>query len=161
MSELVDARDNKGRFGPGNKAGKGRPPSYAAIYTAVVKDACSPQDWKQIVERAVRDAKKGNAPARQWLAKYLIGDTDISLVQVNQFQSEPNELSETTLLAFAQLMANVTSALSETQRAEFNRQMLALTQSVTPVEMQETEAYSVDEHGVVSFAQDIRPFNRV
>lgn len=164
MTELQDKRDNKGRFAPGNQAANGRKPalSYNKIYQSMLQEGCSPKDWKQIVERAVRDAKNGNANARQWLSKYLIGEPSVALqaVQINQYPSEPNEISEGTLLAFAQLMANVSSALSETQRAEFNRQMLALTQTVTPPEMNDTESYSVDEHGVVSFSQDIRPYNR-
>jgi hypothetical protein len=29
--------------------------------------------WREIVERAVTDAKDGDAKAREWLARYLVG----------------------------------------------------------------------------------------
>jgi len=31
-------------------------------------------DWAAIVQRAVNDAKNGDAQARAWLSKYLVGD---------------------------------------------------------------------------------------
>jgi hypothetical protein len=37
-------------------------------------EACPPETWRGIVERAVTDAKDGDATARAWLAKYLFGE---------------------------------------------------------------------------------------
>lgn len=36
--------------------------------------ACTLDTWRVICERAVNDAKKGDPKARDWLAKYLVGD---------------------------------------------------------------------------------------
>ena len=63
-------RDDKGRFVPGNRAGKGRPPrEYADTFSRVV----SPEIWEGIIRRAAADALKGEHDARSWLADRLIG----------------------------------------------------------------------------------------
>lgn len=164
MTELLDVRDNKGRFGKGNKAALGRHPRRdTRDYMLATIGRVALEDWEKVVDRALSDAKKGDAKSREWLAKYLLGDPQVTLqaIQVNQYQAESGEVGENTLLAFAQLMARMSSALSETQRADFNKHMLALTEIVTPPEAQETEPYTVDEHGVVSFADQIKPYINV
>lgn len=34
---------------------------------------CSLDDWAEIVRAAVRDAKKGDSTAREWLTKNIVG----------------------------------------------------------------------------------------
>jgi len=34
---------------------------------------CSLDDWAEIVQAAVRDAKKGDPTAREWLTKNIVG----------------------------------------------------------------------------------------
>lgn len=53
---------------------KGRPKKateteYLAAITSVVKR----DDWRDIVERAMKDAKRGDTAARKWLSDYIIG----------------------------------------------------------------------------------------
>jgi hypothetical protein len=43
-------------------------------YLTTLTEACPPETWRGIVERAVTDAKDGDATARAWLAKYLVGE---------------------------------------------------------------------------------------
>jgi len=38
--------------------------------------SCSLEDWALIVAKAVADAKIGDAAARQWLSRYLLGNPD-------------------------------------------------------------------------------------
>jgi hypothetical protein len=38
--------------------------------------ACSMADWALIVEKAVADARAGDAVARQWLGRYLLGNPE-------------------------------------------------------------------------------------
>jgi hypothetical protein len=67
-------RDNKGRFVKGTDGGPGRPKkARKERYYAITMTACSFEDWKAIVERAIKDAQKGDASARKWLSDYLVG----------------------------------------------------------------------------------------
>jgi hypothetical protein len=67
-------RDNKGRFDKGNPGGPGRPKRPTEVaYLNVVMSECSLADWQEISARAVSDAKTGDAKARDWLGKHLIG----------------------------------------------------------------------------------------
>jgi hypothetical protein len=34
---------------------------------------CPPETWREIVEKAVWQARAGNEKAREWLASYLVG----------------------------------------------------------------------------------------
>lgn len=55
---------------------KGRPKgsqSRDPKYREILLGTCSYEDWLKIVQRAVIDAKLGNASARNWLSGYLVG----------------------------------------------------------------------------------------
>ena len=68
-------RDSNGRFLPGTAPGPGRPPRVAEeAYLRTLTEVCTLEEWKAICERAVRDAKAGDATARNWLAKYLLAN---------------------------------------------------------------------------------------
>jgi hypothetical protein len=67
-------RTADGRFAPGNSGGPGRPPRQTEReYLRAMMAACTPEDWEEIVERTVQDAKEGDPKAREWLARYLVG----------------------------------------------------------------------------------------
>jgi hypothetical protein len=67
-------RDPGGRFAPGNPGGPGRPKrDTEREYLRVLMDACPPARWQRIVDRAVEEAEQGDATARAWLARYLVG----------------------------------------------------------------------------------------
>ena len=69
-----DGRNSDGTFAPGNPGGPGRPSrATERDYLKAVLDACPPETWAEIVERAVADAKAGDGQARAWLASYLVG----------------------------------------------------------------------------------------
>ncbi len=79
----MDERDNQGRFAPGNPGGPGRPPRpVERCYLAALADSVTLDDWRAICLRAVVDAKAGDATARAWLARYLLGDKPLSLVEL-------------------------------------------------------------------------------
>src|SRR5688500_7808981 len=69
-----DGRSEGGRFGPGNKAGKGNPNNRKAqkLRNEILR-AVSVADWRAILRKAVDDAKAGDAVARTFLANYLVG----------------------------------------------------------------------------------------
>ena len=68
-------RRQNGRFAEGNPGGPGRPRRLVEReYLACLSDRVSLADWGAIVDRAVKDAKAGNARAREWLTRYLLGE---------------------------------------------------------------------------------------
>jgi hypothetical protein len=76
-------RDERGRFTAGNPGGPGRP--HRAVereYLAVLGDGVSLDDWRAIVGAAVEGAKAGDARAREWLARYLLGETTLTLTDL-------------------------------------------------------------------------------
>jgi hypothetical protein len=67
-------RDASGRFAPGNPGGPGRPPRQTETeYLRAVQRACSVEDVTAIAARAVWQARGGDARAREWLSRYLLG----------------------------------------------------------------------------------------
>jgi hypothetical protein len=70
----MSVRNDKGQFGKGNPGGPGRPKMQTErTYLEVVIASCSPETWKEIVDKAVVDAKAGDSKAREWLSFYLVG----------------------------------------------------------------------------------------
>ena len=68
-------RDKNGRFAAGNTFGPGRPKRQTERgYLRATVKACSIDDWQAIVKTAVVDAKMGDAKAREWLGRYLVGE---------------------------------------------------------------------------------------
>ena len=71
---MCTERDEKGRFQKGYGGGPGRPPRAVEIdYLVALADCVSEDDWGRIAKRAVADAIKGDAKARDWLSRYLLG----------------------------------------------------------------------------------------
>ena len=67
-------RDDIGRFSTGNNYGQGRPPrAVERDYLAALSERLSLDDWRSIVDRAVADASSGDARARDWLSRYVLG----------------------------------------------------------------------------------------
>jgi hypothetical protein len=67
-------RTQDGRFAVGNCGGPGRPPRHVETeYLAVTLAACSVQDWREIISKAVQAAKGGDDKARLFLASYILG----------------------------------------------------------------------------------------
>ena len=81
MTARSTDRASNGRFLKGHTGGPGRPRrAVEQEYLAKLNATVTLEVWQQIVERAVQDAKNGDAKAREWIAKYLIGDERPSLV---------------------------------------------------------------------------------
>lgn len=75
MSEIqVSERDERGRFAAGNPGGPGRPRRAVELeYLAALGDELTLDSWREIVRRAVEDAKAGEPKAREWVTKYALG----------------------------------------------------------------------------------------
>ena len=75
-----EGRDDVGRFSSGNSYGQGRPPrAVERDYLAVLSERLSLDDWREVVSRAVQDARSGDAKARDWLSRYALGSEPMSL----------------------------------------------------------------------------------
>jgi hypothetical protein len=69
-----NGRDAGGKFAPGNPGGPGRPRrAVEREYLAQLAEACPPETWPQVCQKAVEDARAGDARASDWLARYLLG----------------------------------------------------------------------------------------
>jgi len=76
-------RNGNGTFALGNPGGPGRPPRPTERSYLVALAAAVPLEvWGQIVDRAVADALAGDAKAREWLAKYLLGSDPMKLLDL-------------------------------------------------------------------------------
>ena len=71
----MQGRDDSGKFKKGEyRGGPGRPKkSKEERYYDILISTVSLNDWRDIVKRAVGDAKRGDASARTWLSNYIIG----------------------------------------------------------------------------------------
>jgi len=73
-------RTSNGRFAFGNPGGPGRPRrAVERQYLATLSETVSLDDWRDIVRVAMTFAKQGDAKARDWLTRYLIGENPINL----------------------------------------------------------------------------------
>jgi len=80
---VANGRNLNGTFGTGNPGGPGRPRrGVERQYLAAFAEAVSPSDWRAIIQKAAADAKAGDAKARDWLSKYLVGDEPLALVEL-------------------------------------------------------------------------------
>ena len=71
---MARKRDSNGRFVKGDSGGPGRPKkSREQRYYEITMTACTFDDWKKIVKKAVEQSKRGDATARKWLSDYLVG----------------------------------------------------------------------------------------
>ena len=67
-------RDEHGRFVAGNTVSPGRKPrAREERFLEITLEACTFDDWRAVVKKAVELAKRGDATARMWLADYLFG----------------------------------------------------------------------------------------
>jgi hypothetical protein len=80
---ISQGRDESGRFAQGNAGGPGRPRRSVEVeYLATLGDMVSLEDWAEVVARALADAKSGDANARAWLAKHLLGGSPSTLMNL-------------------------------------------------------------------------------
>jgi len=71
----VATRGERGRFVAGNPGGPGRPKkAVERAYLDELVDVVTAREWRAIVRKAVTDAKDGDAAARAWLSRHLLGD---------------------------------------------------------------------------------------
>lgn len=71
---INNGRHTNGTFAPGNPGGPGRPRrAVEREYLAALLDVIPLDVWKEIVSKAVDSAKLGDAKARDWIARFVLG----------------------------------------------------------------------------------------
>ena len=68
-------RDENGRFVPGQSGNpKGRSPRRTEDeYLNAMISRVTLKDWREVVDKALSQAKRGDSLARQWLTNYIVG----------------------------------------------------------------------------------------
>lgn len=109
---MTIARDSKGRFikgASGNPQGR-LPKQTETSYLQVSESVCTFDVWREIVAKAVEQAKRGDARARQWLSDYLIGKP-VSMVMAVQERQD-------TLITVKYMRDNLTDKLNRLSEQE-------------------------------------------
>jgi hypothetical protein len=76
----MSTRQADGTFALGNP---GRPRrAIERDFLSALAQAVPLAEWQAIVAKAVTDAKAGNAKAREWLSKHLLGDDPLAVVEL-------------------------------------------------------------------------------
>lgn len=67
-------RNEKGQFVAGSNGGPGRPKRRTEDqYLDAMIGRVTLKDWREIVDKAVFQAKRGDSKARAWLSDYVLG----------------------------------------------------------------------------------------
>jgi hypothetical protein len=64
-------------------------------YLQAMGEVVSLEDWRDIVRQAVQDASDGDAKAREWLSKYLLGKSTLPASTLGNLLQEINEQEHT------------------------------------------------------------------
>lgn len=86
-------------------------------YLATLNAAVPLETWQAICERAAADALAGNAKARDWLAKWLLGLESRLLTTLAAEESD----QEPTVVAEAEIVARRQRISDDQQAAELTR----------------------------------------
>lgn len=70
---MSGVRDDKGRFVKGHSGNPGGRPIDQSKYLKKIDTTMTLKDWREIVKKAIDQAKRGDSRARQWLSDYLAG----------------------------------------------------------------------------------------
>jgi hypothetical protein len=90
---MTTLRNAKGQYVIGHGGGPGRPSRPREMeYLGALTDAVPLKEWKLVVSKALRDAKDGDAKAREWLGKYLLGDDPVALLELAEEVATVKEL---------------------------------------------------------------------
>lgn len=126
MNKIID-RNNKGQFVEGNKVGIGRPSRAIELdYLRSLSDTITVDDWRDICSKAVKDAKAGNAKAREWITRHVLGSNptaslmDIAIRDAMNITSEMDVQAKVEYLSLGhhdRVMADL-EVVDDVQRAQ-------------------------------------------
>ena len=111
-----DRRNTNGTFAKGNAGGPGRPRRAVEVeYLAKLGETVSLADWQKVVAKAKKDAIAGDARARDWLSRFLLGTQptqsllDIAAGEAAEISTEEQIDLRSKQIKEAEMMANMNS----------------------------------------------------
>ena len=94
---MVQDRDYRGRFKEGNQAARGRGKwmrPFEQNYLNILLDVLEPEQWRAIIEKMVKQAKRGSVKTAKFLASYAIG-RPTTYIQADLFaETKPMSLDD-------------------------------------------------------------------
>ena len=102
---IEQKRDEKGRFLPGTAGGPGRLPMVREqLYLERLHTKVTMEDWDEIIDKALEQAREGNWRARNWLSDYCIGkDPQPITIDQRSVKVDISSLSPEQLVAAIEL----------------------------------------------------------
>lgn len=90
-------------FQPGKSGNPGGRPAHQTKYLKALVRIVKQDDWKDIVKKAIEQAKRGDKSARQWLSDYCAGkppqgvemDVDGALEIIVKYADKPDPTKAT------------------------------------------------------------------
>ena len=97
-------RDDKGRFLKGHSGNPGGRSIDQSKYLKKIDRTLSQKAWEEIILKAIEQARRGDAKARQWLSEYVAGkpiqsinmEQDGTIRFVVEYNNEDDGLSDNT-----------------------------------------------------------------
>lgn len=77
-------RDEKGRFVKGVSGNPGGRPIDQSKYLKRIDTAMTLKRWRAIILKAIEQAERGDAKARQWLSDYILGKPVQQIDQITE-----------------------------------------------------------------------------
>ena len=120
-----DGRDNKGRFAPGNRIGKGNPlGGRVQKLRVMLHEALTDTDFQEICEKLIEMAKGGDLVAIRELFDRLLGKSSSEVLLRTAVEEKQNEILNTIVDI---LIANVkdhetSSAIGEALQERFSNE---------------------------------------
>src|SRR5262245_48021888 len=91
----TSGHNSKGKFAPGNPGGPGRPRrAVERDYLVALSEKVPLDRWQAVVDKALSQAEGGDAKARDWLARYLLGFRAPSLEGLDAQEADPLTLDK-------------------------------------------------------------------
>ncbi|HLN30746.1 MAG TPA: hypothetical protein VK395_23605 [Gemmataceae bacterium] len=103
----MSGRNGDGTFAVGNTGGPGRPRrAIERDYLAALGETVTLADWREVCQKALAQAKDGDARARDWLTRYVLGEDAGTLQDVAADQVAGRTTDGMVLVTLAESMAS-------------------------------------------------------
>jgi len=106
--------NGKGGFQPGRSGNPSGRPAYAAEFTQRLVKLVKRADWRDIVLKAVEQAKRGDSKAREWLSDRLMG-------KANQYMDVTSDCEPINLIDFDKLSDEELTKIGEIVESAIHR----------------------------------------
>jgi len=150
-NETAEQRDQKGRFKPGNAAAKGHG-RKSCRYKRLMSSAVTDDDLREIINRAVKDARKGNRHARAFIFDRVQGRPRIAPADPISVPGLPEIVDEETAIkAAAHIVAQVADGKLAPDDAQQLTRLILAVRGVSPAHDWIVTAAGIDAPAAPTF----------